>query len=102
MFLATGGKSMEIFSRDFYMNGGKMENAMNNLGGALAENRDTLKGVAQVGGKFGLTLRDADQLIRKDFVKGIGEAAGSVEDSMNGTNAVTDAQSKLRDHQIKT
>jgi len=101
MFLATGGKSMEIFSRDFYMNGGKMENAMNNLGGALAENRDTLKGVAQVGGKFGVSLRDADQLIRKDFVKGMGEAAASVEDSANGTNAATDAQSKLRDSQIK-
>lgn len=102
MFLATGGKSMQIFSKEFYENGGKMQTAMSSLGGALSENRDTLKGVAQVGGKFGMTLRDADQLMRKDWNKGLDEASKSVEDSMNATEGATIAQAKIRDSQIKT
>lgn len=101
MFLATGGKSMEIFSKDFYLAGGKAQDAMSGLGKALSENRDTLKGVAQVGGKFGLTLRDADQIMRKDWSKGMDEASNSVTDSMNATEGATAAQSKLRDQQIR-
>ena len=101
MFLATGGKSMEIFSKEFFMSGGKATDAMTRLGGALAENRDTLKGVAQVGGKFGMTLRDADQIMRKDYNKGMEESSSAVEASMNATEGATAAQSKLRDQQIK-
>jgi hypothetical protein len=102
MFLATGGKSMQIFSKQFFESGGKFEDAMNQYGAALLENRDTIKGVAQVGGKFGPGLRKSDMIINKDYVKGMEEATKANDDAAAGTNAATNAQSKLRDNQINS
>jgi hypothetical protein len=101
LFLATGGKSMQYASKEFFLAGGQMQDAMAGIQDGLRANLDTIKGVAIVGGKFGTTFKDATQLIGKDFTKGVKEATSSVEDQGAGANATTDAQSRLRDSQIK-
>ena len=100
-FLATGGKSMQIFSKEFYMNGGKAADAMDQFGAALAENRDTIKAVTQTGGKFGISLQNTDHFINKKYLKGMQESTDAVEDSLNATEGATKAQSILRSNQIR-
>lgn len=101
LFLATGGAYMQ-FNKEFYLAGGQMKDAMAGIQEGLRQNLDTIKGVAQVGGEFGVTFKDANQLINKDFTKGIQEATQSVIDQEKGLNAATNSQSAIRDSQIKT
>ena len=101
LFLATGGKSMQYASKEFFLAGGQMKDAMAGIQDGLRQNLDTIKGVAQVGGEFGVTFKDATQLINKDFTKGVQAATQSVTDQEKGLNAATDSQSAIRDSQIK-
>lgn len=104
LLLSTGAESMK-YTKEFFAQGGKAPEAVQGIGDALARTRDVTKNLAQVGSSFGLSFRDTNMLLGKasDGIQKSYDAMGrEVDLAAAGTDAATNAQSKLRNNQINT
>jgi len=104
MLLSTGGKSLQ-FGKDFVLAGGKATEGMQGITDAMAENKEVTKGVAKIGGQLGVSYRDLNTLVGKGsdgFSKSYGDMATDVDKAAAGYDKATDAQSAMRDSQIKS
>lgn len=104
MLLSTSGQSMK-FGKDFFAGGGKAVDALQGLGDAMLQNKEVTKGLAQIGGQLGVSYRDLNMLTGKSadgFSKSFNEVSKDVDAASAGYDKATNAQSAMRDSQIKS
>jgi hypothetical protein len=106
MFLSTGGESMKYYGKEFFKNGGTMEQSMAGIKNSITPAmRELTKNVEQVGGQFGLGSRTLTMLA-KDGVDPLAQVMENLTDkqkaAMAGVDPATKAQAGMRDNQIKS
>ena len=104
MLLTSGGASMQ-FTKEYFARGGKAPEAMDGLAESMKGMRDVTKGIAQIGGDFGVSFRDLNMLLGKSadgFQKQYDAMGREIKAAEAGADKATDAQSRMRDSQIKS
>ena len=104
MFLSTGGESMKYYGKEFFKNGGTMEQSMAGIKNSITPAmRELTKNVEQVGGQFGLSSRTLTMLA-KDGVDPLARVMENLTDQQKaqlaGLDPATKAQAGMRDKQI--
>lgn len=108
MFMATGGKSMELFSAEFFKRGGTAAQAFAGVGESISpEFIEATKNMNKFNADMGsFDLRQL-QMFKggadaEKFQKMMAGLSDETYKMLTGTDRVTAAQSKTRDNQIKT
>lgn len=104
LLMSTSAESLK-FGKDFFINGGRATDAMQGLADAGARAQGVTDSLAKVGAKFGLTSRELTMLTNKGldpFSKAAADVTADVDAAAAGFDRATNAQSAMRDSQIKT
>ena len=104
MLMSTSGKSLQ-FGKDFVLAGGKASDGLQGLSDAMAENKEVTKGIAKIGGQLGVSYRDLNTIVGKGsdgFGKSLADVTGDVDKAAAGYDKATNAQSEIRENQIKS
>lgn len=106
MFLATGGASMQAFSKEFFAKGGTAAQSMDLIKQSITPTMmEVTKSVQQIGGSFGPPLRTLKMLTSDGIdpvTKRMAELAEEQKDQIAGADSATKSQARIRDNQIKT
>jgi hypothetical protein len=106
MFLATGGASMQAFSKEFFAKGGTAAQSYQMVKDSITPAMmDVVKSVQQVGGAFGPPLRTLKMLTSDGLdpmSKRMAELANEQKGQIAGVDSATKSQAKARDSQIKS
>jgi hypothetical protein len=104
LLMSTQGESLK-YNAEFFKAGGKATDMMQGLGDAAERNQQVTDNLAKIGVKFGLSSRDSTMLTGKaadGFGKSIADVTGDVDAAAAGYDKATNAQSAMRDSQIKS
>lgn len=104
MLISSGAQSLK-YGKEFFAAGGKATEGLQGLSDAIAQNKQVTKGLAQVGGQLGISYRDLNMLTGKGadgFSKSMADVTSDVNQAGAGYDKATNAQSAMRDNQIKT
>ena len=103
LLMSTSGESLK-YGRDFFVAGGKATDAMQGLSDAGTRAQEVTDNLAKVGAQFGLTSRELTMLTNKGtdpFAKSVADITAEVDAAAGGYDRATNAQSAMRDSQIK-
>lgn len=104
LLMSTSGESLK-YGREFILAGGKAVDLMQGLSDAGARSQEVTDALARVGAQFGLTSRELTMLTNKGmdpFGKTVDQITGEVDAAAAGFDRATNAQSAMRDSQIRT
>lgn len=104
LLMATSGESLK-YNAEFFKAGGKATDAMQGLGDAAQRNEQVTDDLAKIGVKFGLGSRESTMLTGKaadGFGKSMADVSADADAAAAGFDKATNAQSAMRDSQIKS